>query len=435
MTDRLRFLLSRLRERLWIKPLIACILSVAGVLLAHLADTLPLEGSLPEVSQDSVIEMLKIIAASMLGVATFAVASMVSAYASTGQMATARAFPLIVADDVSQNALSTFVGAFIFSIVGITAAMNDYYGRAGRFTLFVLMALVLVIVVLTFVRWVDRIARLGRVGAIISKVEEATAAALGKRCDQPFLGGVPVSGPPAGTPVYPDKSGYLQHVDVTRLQRHAIKCGLRVRLDVLPGAYVGPTRALCHLTPLDHGANPPAASVLREFAHAFTIGHHRQFDDDPRFGLLALSEIARRALSPGINDPGTAITVLGTLRRLFEDAARARADVDSHEEERGRKAEPARCDRVAVPALELDALFDDAFSAIAHDGAGTTEVVLCMLRHLGELGHYGPEMRACAQLHADLVLARAERALDFPRDLRLVRERHAEYWSRPGAGR
>lgn len=419
MTDRFRFLLSRLRERLWIKPLIACILSVAGVLLAHLADNLPLEGKLPEVSQDSVIEMLKIIAASMLGVATFAVASMVSAYASTGQMATARAFPLIVADDVSQNALSTFVGAFIFSIVGITAAMNDYYGQAGRFTLFVLMALVLVIVVLTFVRWVDRIARLGRVGAIIGKVEDATAGALGKRRKQPFLGGVPVSGPAAGTPVYPDKSGYLQYVDVGRLQQHALKCGLRVRLDVLPGAYVGPTRALCHLTPLEHGAPAPAVPALSGFAHAFTIGPHRQFDDDPRFGLLALSEIARRALSPGINDPGTAISVLGTLRRLFEDAARAHADPE---------AEPPRCDRVAVPALELDAMFDDAFSAIARDGARSVEVVLCMLRHLGELGHHGPAMRACAQLHADLMLARAEQALDFPRDLALVRERHAQYW-------
>lgn len=435
MTDRLRFLLSRLRERLWIKPLIACILSVAGVLLAHLADDLPLEGSLPEVSQDSVLEMLKIIAASMLGVSTFAVASMVSAYSSAGQMATARAFPLIVADDVSQNALSTFIAAFIFSIVGITAAMNDYYGQAGRFTLFLLMALVLVIVVLTFVRWVDRIARLGRVGAIIRKVEEATAAALGRRRDQPFLGGVPVSGPAVGTPVYPDASGYLEHVDVPRLQRHAVKCGVRVRLDVLPGAYVGPTRALCHLAPLDPGAEPPAPAALGAFAQAFTIGYHRQFDDDPRFGMLVLSEIACRALSPGINDPGTAIQVIGSLRRLFEDAARADKRKHTDDDERARKAAPARCDRVAVPALALDALFDDAFSPIARDGARSAQVVLCLLRHLGELGHYGPAMRACAQLHSDLALARAERVLDFPRDLGLVRERYAEYWGRPDTAR
>lgn len=450
MTDRLRFILNRLRERLWIKPLIFCLLSVGGVLLAQMADNLALNGKLPEISQDSVIELLTIIATTMLGVATFAVASMVSAYATAGQMATARAFPLIVADDVSQNALSTFIAAFIFSIVGLTAAMNDYYGRAGRFTLFVLMALVLAVVVLTFVRWVDRIARLGRVGAIILTVERATAEALARRRKQPYLGGVPLTGPAGGTPLYPESTGYLEHVDTPRLQKQAVKWGLRVRLDVLPGAYVGPTLALCHLTPLDPEAGAPPPPVLDCFIKAFTIGHSRKFDHDPRFGLLVLSEIACRALSPGINDHGTAISVVGSMRRLFEDDVRARkgkeGNVDEDEDNekfedklkdklkhklKRRKKTPKRCDRVGVPALEIDALFDDAFSPIARDGAKSTQVVLCLLRHLGELGHYGPAMRACAHLHADLTLKRAEQALDFPRDLALVRERYAAYWGPP----
>ncbi len=44
---------------------------------------------------------------------------------------------------------------------------------------------------------------------------------------------------------------------------------------------------------------------------------NRTFEDDPRFGLIVLSEIADKALSPGVNDPGTAIDVIGTLVRLF----------------------------------------------------------------------------------------------------------------------
>lgn len=139
MPTQLQFLLNRLRERLWVRPLIACILSVAGVLLAHLADSIPIDWKIPEIAQGSVIDLLKIIAASMLGVATFAVASMMAAYASTGQSATARAFPLVIADDVSQNALSIFVGTFIFAIVALSATSNDYFGKAGRFTLFVLV--------------------------------------------------------------------------------------------------------------------------------------------------------------------------------------------------------------------------------------------------------------------------------------------------------
>ena len=178
---RMQFVMNRLRERLWVKPMIACVLSVAGVALAHLVDSIPIDWKVPEIAQGSIVDLLKVIAASMLGVATFAVASMVAAYASTGQSATERAFPLVIADDVSQNALSIFVGAFIFAIIGLSATTNDYFGKPGRFTLFVLTLLTLVIVVLVFVRWVDSIARLGRLGAVIARVERAAAEAMARR--------------------------------------------------------------------------------------------------------------------------------------------------------------------------------------------------------------------------------------------------------------
>jgi uncharacterized membrane protein len=86
---------------------------------------------------------------------------------------------------------------------------------------------------------------------------------------------------------------------------------------------------------------------------------------------------------------------------------------------------------VAVPALPLAELFDDAFNAIARDGAGIVEVALRLQRHLGELGREHPALSADARRHADLALRRAERALDFPDDIEQVRARHAAYWHGP----
>lgn len=50
---------------------------------------------------------------------------------------------------------------------------------------------------------------------------------------------------------------------------------------------------------------------------AVVLGADRSFHMDPRFGLTTLAEIASRALSPGINDPGTAIDVIKRLIRIL----------------------------------------------------------------------------------------------------------------------
>jgi hypothetical protein len=103
----------------------------------------------PAISQASIETLLTIISARMLVIATFAVASMVAAYASASNTATPRAFSVVVSDDVSQNSLSTFIGAFISSVVALIALQNGYFGKAGRFALFILTLMMLAMIIVT----------------------------------------------------------------------------------------------------------------------------------------------------------------------------------------------------------------------------------------------------------------------------------------------
>ncbi|MEO8445258.1 MAG: DUF2254 family protein [Gammaproteobacteria bacterium] len=243
MRDRLRFILRRFGERLWVKPLVVCLLSIGVAFLATLLDDTGVAEYLPEVAAESVQRLLGIMASSMLVIATFAVGSMVSAYASASSTATPRTFSIVVSDDVSQNALSTFVGAFIFSIVALVALQNDYYERAGLFGLFLLTLVVFAAVVVIFVRWVDQIARLGRLGSTISLVEAATVEALQRRRRAPTLGGIRADGAVhGGTPVYAGSIGYLQRVDVPALQACAEHQDLRITVAELPGTFAAPDR-------------------------------------------------------------------------------------------------------------------------------------------------------------------------------------------------
>lgn len=388
------------------------VLSVVAVFLVKMVDIPEIGKLVPAITQDSIESLLAIISASMLMIATFAVASMISAYASASNTATPRSFSLVISDDVSQNALSTFIGAFIFSIIALIALKNSYYDKAGRFALFVLTVIILSIIIVTFVSWVDRIARLGRLGETIDKVEAVTAAALQRRRAAPTLHGVPAErNQNRGEAIYGGVIGYVQRIDVTALQRIAEKSRVRITVAALPGIFLAPGRALAYVTADSGDLSDIDTSRI---AGAFLVGNKRQFDQDPRFGLVVLSEIASRSLSPAVNDPGTVINIIDTFVRLF---ALWNEPLDESD------PQTPECDRVAVPQLALDDMFDDAFTAIARDGAGAIEIAVRLQKAFASLASIEHAvMQDAAIRHAHLALARAENVMELPVDLEIVRK-------------
>ena len=364
---------------------------------------------LPNVTLKSVESRLSIMASSMLVIATFAVGSMVAAYASASTGATSRSIPLVIADDVTQNALSTFIGAFIFSIVSLIAIQNGMFESAGRFAIFVLTLLVFVvfaIVIITFVRWMGRIARLGREVNTIEQVEKAASEALDRRRHAPTLGAL--TAPPHlvkgnGVSVFSSTVGYVQHIDLEALQSSAESLNCRVMVTALPGTFVHTHLPLLRIEGCAEerieaceGFEPDA------FFSAFTISSNRTFEDDPRFGLLALSEIADKAFSPGINAPGTAINVIGTLLRLF---TLWQSPLEQEE------LQAITYDRVPVPKIMVDDLFDDAFTAIARDGAGMIEASIRLQKAFRALAETNEPRMVAAAKNSRRALTYSETAL------------------------
>ncbi len=410
--DRFWFFIKRLRERLWVRPLVVCIMSVSTVLAAGIADSTQVAQILPTITVESVESLLSVMASSMLVIATLAVTSMVSAYASTSNSATPRSFPLVVADDVSQNALSTFIGAFIFSIVALTAVNNNYFEVAGHFTIFILTIIVFALVILTFVRWVDSIARLGRLGETIKKVEHATEEALKRKRDTLSVHSIPVSSQTSdGIPIFSEVIGYVQNIDIGGLQACVEKVQAKLMISALPGTFVTPGRPLAYLIGQPH---QQTTTECERIVQSFIIGHDRLFDEDPRFGLVVLSEIASRALSPAVNDQGTAINVIGTLVRLFVmwSAPSNREDSTTPE-----------YDRVEIPEISVRDMFDDAFTAIARDGADSIEVSVRLQKALRSLALIDDKaLSNAAKYHSRLALKRSEKAMILEEDFAIVKD-------------
>ncbi|RIY00834.1 DUF2254 domain-containing protein [Aureimonas flava] len=410
MTSRWFWLLRRLSRRIWVR---AALFSLGGVVTALAATWLSpyIPSDLPtKIGSDAVDNILGIIASSMLTVTTFSLSTMVSAYSAATSNVTPRATRLVIEDTTTHNVLSTFIGSFLFSLVGIVALSTGLYGDQGRVVLFAVTILMIVAIVVTLLRWIDHLSSLGRVTQTTERVEAAAMEAMRERRLLPYMGGSPLHDPAAiprsARPVFVSEVGYVQHVDVGALSALASEGTGRIYLRSIPGDLADPTAPIAMADGIDLENQEQA---IRD---CFTIEDIRSYDQDPRFGASVLTEIASRALSPGINDPGTAIDVIGRAVRLL-------AVWGEPPEREGEVPFP----NVFVPPLAVGDLFDDLFTPIARDGASTVEIGVRLQKAFRTLARFGGEGFAeNARRHSAEALARAEAALSIEADKRRLRD-------------
>ncbi|MFC0409144.1 DUF2254 domain-containing protein [Roseomonas elaeocarpi] len=400
LIPRWRLMLSRTLRQAWVRAALYCAGGVVTALLAwrfqfHVSEDLALS-----VGADAVGNVLAILASSMLTVTTFSLTVLVGALGSASSGVTPRATTLWSEDRRAHNALATFLGAFMFSVVGIIALSTHLYGPGGRLVLLGATVGVIGLIVVTLLRWMQQLTRFGRVGETIRLVEQAAAAALRARRDHPHLGGVaPDPAQRQPRPVYPERIGYVQHVDMAELSR-ALR-GREVMLDVaaLPGAFVHPATPLAWV---DAGMD---AASQRAVCDAFLVEHDRAWEQDPRFGLSVLAEIGSRSLPPTAADYGTAIAVIGAGLRVLSNWVPA---------PQGPPAEPEH-PRIRVPALRTEDLVEDFFAPLAREGAGIVQVPVRLQKTLDALRSLSPErFDASARRASALVTEHAALALTLP---------------------
>lgn len=418
IATRFMFELRKGLRKLWVRTSVFAVAGIAVVAITPLVSPFLPEWLAKIEAANAIESILSILASSMLAVTTFSVSIMLTAYAAASGSGTPRAVTLLKEDVTSQMVLATFLGAFLFSLFALIGIRSNVFDASGRVVLFFATMWVTLAVVLALVRWITHLTNFGRLIDTIDRVEATAIKAMKSRVESPFLGGVPLDDHSEDwIAVYPETSGYLCHVDMPALQKLAETAGEGgplVRLEVLPGSFVYRKRVLTRLSPriLDGKAGEECLETAR---HAFTIASARTFDQDPRFGLSVLSEIAERALSPAVNDPGTALDVLGRQFRVLELWSARDA---------GKEPEFAL---IAVPGLSMQDLLEDAFSGIARDGAGVISVQLRLQKVLAALAHSVPAAFADSALRlSDRALAEATGASLYPEDLRRIEQLNAD---------
>lgn len=388
--NRWLFFWRRFMRRLWVRASAYAAFGVAAALLAVVgAPWIPKEMAERLGGGGSVEAILNILASSLLAVATFSVGAMVTAYTAVSSAATPRVSQLITADPQTQKSLATFVGAFLYAVVAVTAVNAQYYGAEGRTILFLFSLAVVGLVAFRLLAWINRLGDLARVTHMVELVETRTREAMVLRRRNPHLGGRPGT-LDEGAQVPSPGTGYVGNVDTDRLQALAAADDFRIEIVATPGTFVRRGDALARIDPAKGDRE-----TMEAVCSAFAIGPQRSYDQDARFGLIVLGEIAAKALSPSVNDPGTAIQVIGTGVRLLDDWA---------------SAEPgeSRCDRILAPALGPRDMLEDIFGPIGRYGAADVTVAIRLRKALTSLAAAPGEFADAASVIADRELKRSE---------------------------
>lgn len=304
-------------------------------------------------------------------------------------------------DTANQVVLGTFVGTFLYCLLVLrTIRRSDELPFVPHLsvTLGVVFAIASIGVLIYFIHHVSVSIQaeeiVARVGAeLISTIERR----FPERRSTPVADAAPAipaaferDARAAGSA----SDGYIQHIDMDGLVSAAAEADALLEVVQRPGDYVVRGGPLVRAWPGDRLTDEVAAEVTA----AFLLGKRRTPAQDPAFSINQLVEIAVRALSPGVNDPFTAITCVDRLgSALCRLAAR---DLPSPYYRDGQQRV-----RVIAPAATFVALADAALTQIRQNARSSVAVSIHLLDTIAVIATvlHRAEDRAALRHHAELI--------------------------------
>ncbi|CAN5415206.1 DUF2254 domain-containing protein [soil metagenome] len=308
-----------------------------------------------------------------------------------------------VRDAINQAVLGTFVATYLYCLL-VLREVKNVNDQSFVPYLSVTVALVLTTASLgMLIFFIHHVA-----GSIQAENMVASVAAELRAAMESLFPEQAGKGKPAGSEAAEDEKqfgegepcrvvakngGYVQAIEVEKLMQCAKEHNVVIRLLKKPGEFVLSGGLLAEIVPV----NDDVKELIPFVFEAHIIERLRTPRQDAEYCLNQLVEVAVRALSPGINDPFTAIACIHWLGDGLCVAA-------GREMPESRRFDEDAKLRIVAKVPTFAGLADAAFNAIRQYGASSPAVVICLLETLTELAPHlvRDEDRATIRLHAEM---------------------------------
>jgi len=269
-------------------------------------------------------------------------------------------------DPVMSHALGVFTSTFLYSLSLMAWVDRDGSGKVPMISGWLTFGL-LVASVGMFVALVQRIGSL-QVNRMLIFTGDKGRWAIDElyAAPPPQAGGPAPSNldelPVAQTLTYTGRPQVIQRIDYAALVHLATARSAVIELDVAVGDTLIEASQLLRVRggsrPLDE------AALLATLA----TGDERTFEQDPKFALRLVVDIAIKALSPAINDPTTATQALDQIEDLLIRLGRSQLDLGTIRDVQGAV-------RVVAPFPTWEDFLRLSFDEIRYCGATSVQVM------------------------------------------------------------
>ena len=324
---RLQSIREHIRVSLWFLPAIFALgAGLVAFILLNLDRHLSREATLFFLyggTAEGARNVLSTIAQSMLTFTglVFTITMLVLQLAST--QLSPRVMRTFLRDRGNQAVLGLFVATFVYTLVVLREVRSGVDGGAGfvpGLSIWVAFALLLASVA-SFIYYIDHMAHSIRASTVIANIAGETEQAIERLYPEPVAD--PSSDDPrretetdAGVVLKAPRAGLLVSVDQGKLLGAAAEGDRRVEVLRAMGDFLPHDADLARLS---GGWDGEGRDAVRD---AFGLGDERSLEQDAAFGFRQLVDIALRALSPGTNDPTTAVQALDRLHDLLRRLVR-----------------------------------------------------------------------------------------------------------------
>lgn len=380
---------EKLRTSFWFVPSVmigaALALSALTLYLDHRTnDKTVLE--LPLVFRDGVEgarSVLNSVVTAMITVTGVTFSVVIVAFTLASSQFTPRLLRNFMRDLGNQVVLGVFLGTFTFSLCILRVVggpTGDFIPRISVTCGLLLSAASLV----ALVYFIHHAAAIIQAQSIIADVGRELDHAIADL----YPDDIGKSGPPADETIPADfeekaitikcdRSDYLEAIDGDGLMELAVRHDLIFAAQQRPGEFIGKGEILLL-------AYPPESlceEVTEAARSAFILGPQRTQTQDPEFVLAELVEIAVRALSPGINDPATAVQCVDRLGAVLSLLAERPIPSSTRFDDAGRL-------RLVTRHHRFDGLANAAFDQIRQYGSTSVPVTIRLLETLRRIAFH-----------------------------------------------